>query len=195
MEIAVIAKTRSGSLIRFRRQRKLSQSAAASLAGVSTTSWGAVERMDFSQTSLSSLVAIASLLGSEPEDICPPELGGMKLGMERVMYKHATTERLLAAAGAQARLVAPSPLAVLSSTEATVSEIWDRVKWTLSERHRLVIELRLGLGSVTEPHEWEEIGKIIGVSRERARQIEAQAIRKLQHPVRCRCFEQALDDR
>ncbi|MGL5095701.1 MAG: sigma factor-like helix-turn-helix DNA-binding protein, partial [Planctomycetia bacterium] len=39
----------------------------------------------------------------------------------------------------------------------------------------------------------EEVGRIFKVTRERVRQIEAKAVRKLQHPVRCRHLEGFLD--
>lgn len=54
---------------------------------------------------------------------------------------------------------------------------------TLSERERKVLELRFGLNDGT-PRTLEEVGKEFNVTRERIRQIEAKAIRKLKHPTR-----------
>lgn len=54
---------------------------------------------------------------------------------------------------------------------------------TLTEREALVIELRFGLND-NPPHTLEEVGAILGVTRERVRQIEAKALRKLRHPSR-----------
>ena len=54
---------------------------------------------------------------------------------------------------------------------------------TLSERERKVLELRFGLNDGT-PRTLEEVGKEFDVTRERIRQIEAKAIRKLKHPTR-----------
>jgi RNA polymerase primary sigma factor len=48
----------------------------------------------------------------------------------------------------------------------------------LEERERLILKLRFGLGS-EGPHTLEEIGQVVGLSRERVRQLEAQALRKL----------------
>jgi RNA polymerase primary sigma factor len=55
----------------------------------------------------------------------------------------------------------------------------------LSEREREVLEMRFGLRDGQE-HTLEEVGKHFGVTRERIRQIEAKALRKLRHPTRSR---------
>jgi RNA polymerase primary sigma factor len=49
----------------------------------------------------------------------------------------------------------------------------------LSDRERAVIELRFGLGGSGEPTSLEQIGKTLGITRERVRQIEAEALRRL----------------
>jgi RNA polymerase primary sigma factor len=51
----------------------------------------------------------------------------------------------------------------------------------LTEREARIIELRYGLGGV-EPHSLKALGKIFGVTRERIRQLQQQALRKLRHP-------------
>mgnify|MGYP002512830601 CR=1 FL=1 len=56
---------------------------------------------------------------------------------------------------------------------------------TLQEREQEVLELRFGLVDGTS-HTLEEVGKEFGVTRERIRQIEAKAIRKLRHPTRAK---------
>ena len=56
---------------------------------------------------------------------------------------------------------------------------------TLTERERRVLELRFGLANGYE-HTLEEVGKQYKVTRERIRQIEAKALRKLRHPTRAR---------
>ncbi|MFH1422509.1 MAG: RNA polymerase sigma factor RpoD [Planctomycetota bacterium] len=63
---------------------------------------------------------------------------------------------------------------------------------TLTFREREIIKLRYGLGD-GYTYTLEEVGKIFKVTRERVRQIEAKAVRKLQHPVRSRLLEGFLD--
>jgi RNA polymerase primary sigma factor len=55
----------------------------------------------------------------------------------------------------------------------------------LTPREERVLRMRFGIGNMTE-HTLEEVGKVFGVTRERIRQIEAQALAKLRHPARGR---------
>jgi len=59
---------------------------------------------------------------------------------------------------------------------------------TLTYREREIIRLRYGLGD-GYTYTLEEVGRIFKVTRERVRQIEAKAVRKLQHPVRSEQLE------
>ena len=67
------------------------------------------------------------------------------------------------------------------------------VMQTLTERERKVLILRYGLDGET-PKTLEEVGKIFNVTRERIRQIEAKAIRKLHHPNRSKKLRDYLND-
>ena len=64
---------------------------------------------------------------------------------------------------------------------------------SLSDREREVLELRFGLRDGKE-HTLEEVSRYFDVTRERVRQIEAKALRKLRHPARSRDLRDYLGD-
>jgi len=68
----------------------------------------------------------------------------------------------------------------------------DEVLGTLTFREREIIKLRYGIGD-GYTYTLEEVGRIFRVTRERVRQIEAKAVRKLRHPVRARQLASFLD--
>jgi RNA polymerase primary sigma factor len=81
---------------------------------------------------------------------------------------------------------------VASATQEMLRERIDIILKTLSYREREIIKLRYGIGD-GYTYTLEEVGRIFKVTRERVRQVEAKAIRKLQHPVRARKLEGFLD--
>jgi len=81
---------------------------------------------------------------------------------------------------------------VTSAAQEMLKERLDTVLKTLSYREREIIKLRYGIGD-GYTYTLEEVGRIFKVTRERVRQVEAKAIRKLQHPVRARKLEGFLD--
>ena len=81
---------------------------------------------------------------------------------------------------------------VASATQEMLKERIDIILKTLSYREREIIKLRYGIGD-GYTYTLEEVGRIFKVTRERVRQVEAKAIRKLQHPVRSRRLEGFLE--
>jgi len=79
-----------------------------------------------------------------------------------------------------------------AATQEMLKEKIDSVLKTLTYREREIIKLRYGLGD-GYTYTLEEVGRIFKVTRERVRQIEAKAVRKLQHPVRSRQLEGFLE--
>ena len=80
-----------------------------------------------------------------------------------------------------------------SVVATNLRELTDGVLATLSPREEKVIKMRYGLGTAGEEHTLEEIGQIFTVTRERIRQIEAKALRKLRHPSRARVLKAFLE--
>ena len=72
---------------------------------------------------------------------------------------------------------------------SNLREVTDDVLATLSPREEMIIKMRFGLNASGEEHTLEEIGAKFTVTRERIRQIEAKALRKLRHPSRARVLK------
>ncbi|HEV2885189.1 MAG TPA: RNA polymerase sigma factor RpoD, partial [Pyrinomonadaceae bacterium] len=87
---------------------------------------------------------------------------------------------------------------ILNPADAVVAsnlrEITDEVLATLTPREEKVIKMRFGLGMTGSEHTLEEVGQHFAVTRERIRQIEAKALRKLRHPSRSRKLKAFLDN-
>ena len=81
---------------------------------------------------------------------------------------------------------------VLSATQEMLKDKIEATLKTLTYREREIIKLRYGIGD-GYTYTLEEVGRIFKVTRERVRQVEAKAIRKLQHPVRARKLEGFLE--
>jgi RNA polymerase primary sigma factor len=85
---------------------------------------------------------------------------------------------------------------VVSPSDAVINinlkEMTEQVLNTLTPREERVIKMRFGLEDGTE-HTLEEVGQNFAVTRERIRQIEAKALRKLRHPSRSRRLRAFLD--
>ncbi len=83
-----------------------------------------------------------------------------------------------------------------SPDEATgytlLKEQIEDVLQTLTVREQRVLSLRFGIGDGS-PRTLEEVGKVFNVTRERVRQIEAKALRKMRHPIRSRKLKGFLD--
>jgi RNA polymerase primary sigma factor len=81
---------------------------------------------------------------------------------------------------------------VTAATHEMLKDKIEQVLNTLTYREREIIKLRYGIGN-GYTYTLEEVGRIFKVTRERVRQIEAKAVRKLQHPIRSRKLEGFLE--
>ncbi len=84
----------------------------------------------------------------------------------------------------------PSP--VSQAAKQLLKDHLDEVLATLSDREARVLKLRFGLEGAKQMT-LEEVGKVFGVTRERIRQIEAKALRKLKHPSRRKKLQDYLE--
>jgi len=84
----------------------------------------------------------------------------------------------------------PSPSDAIMAKN--LSEQSRRVLATLTPREEKVLRMRFGIGEKSD-HTLEEVGKDFTVTRERIRQIEAKALRKLRHPVRSKKLRSFID--
>jgi RNA polymerase primary sigma factor len=84
------------------------------------------------------------------------------------------------------------PIPADAATYTMLKEQILEVLTTLTERERRVLNLRFGLED-GRPRTLEEVGKEFDVTRERIRQIEAKALRKLRHPSRSKKLKDYLD--
>jgi RNA polymerase primary sigma factor len=79
-----------------------------------------------------------------------------------------------------------------AAIQSNLRETTTRVLATLTPREERVLRMRFGIGMNTD-HTLEEVGQQFNVTRERIRQIEAKALRKLKHPSRSRLLRSFLD--
>ena len=82
----------------------------------------------------------------------------------------------------------PTDAAIQSNLRATTTKILS----SLTPREERVLRMRFGIGNNSD-HTLEEVGQQFAVTRERIRQIEAKALRKLKHPTRSRKLKSFLD--
>lgn len=85
------------------------------------------------------------------------------------------------------------PVPADEAARTLLREQLEKVMDTLSDREQKVLALRFGLED-GKPHTLEEVGREFQVTRERIRQIEAKALRKLRHPTRSRKLRDFLEE-
>lgn len=140
---------------------------------------------------------IMEALGAAPSDLWTTEQLNMKL-------KRNTTQDLFSAPTIQAILggnvaqlegsvyeEAEKPEEVLGKKELKAE--LEKVLGTITPREAKVIELRFGLNGCEE-HTLEEVGNMLNVNKERVRQIEAKALRKMRDPSRSKAFKDYAED-
>lgn len=180
MNVAIKASVRGGAMYRFREEMGITQTRAAEMAGVSLTTWNALECLNFSRSTEPVVAKIAALIGVSTYEIRPAELVGKDARKKAVRYAEIPPERLLSI-GREA-LMLPDKTRVDPVDQASLHQAIDVALETLTYREREIIKLRYGIPD-GQQHTYGEVGKIFQVTRERVRQVEARAIKKLCAPV------------
>ena len=80
-----------------------------------------------------------------------------------------------------------------TAIQSNLSESTTKILASLTPREERVLRMRFGIG-MNSDHTLEEVGQQFSVTRERIRQIEAKALRKLKHPTRARKLKTFLDE-
>jgi RNA polymerase primary sigma factor len=83
-------------------------------------------------------------------------------------------------------------LPIDAAIQSNLRDTTTRVLASLTPREERIVRMRFGLG-MNNDHTLEEVGKRFSLTRERIRQIEAKALRKLKHPSRSRVLRSFLD--
>lgn len=134
---------------------------------------------------------LASLLDADVDWLFPAELYAASL---KSVVGHLSTSQFISLAAAKsdpALMVAPSPDDAVMH-EQLFGAIHTSLS-TLTPREQQVIRLRFGLEADEEEHTLEQAAQTLHVSRERIRQIENRALRKLRHPTRSRRLKPYID--
>ena len=84
-------------------------------------------------------------------------------------------------------------LPIDAAIQSNLRETTTRVLAFLTPREERVLRMRFGIG-MNSDHTLEEVGQQFSLTRERIRQIEARALRKLKHPSRSRILRSFLDN-
>ena len=134
------------------------------------------------------------LTGKTLDELFPPALAASS-GFRQMSKSSETTRRfevreLTNRAATLRRLPAPTDNALMALDMRSAIQ---KILKTLSYREREIIKLRYGLGDGLT-YTMEEVGYIFKVTRERVRQIEAKALRKLQQPDRATVVAQVFED-
>lgn len=163
-----------------RKEKRLTQSQLAELVGMKQGTISNIERMARKITE-DEAVDIATILGYEVDDLFPLECRDTRIGSIDFVTEVDSLECIETR---DVRMLAlPDPSEPVGQAE--VAEAIHSVLDKLRQREQLILKLRYGIGG-GEPMTLEEVGKALGVTKERIRCIEAVALRHLRHPSRSR---------
>ena len=189
MQILAKLALRNNKMVAARKRFGLSQLACAALVRVPSGFYCSLESLDYtllgksqySQSYWQKVVAIAGALELSTADIVPKVLGGRKIESSIKRVVEVNDEKLLGSVCESSNRIGFEEVEEKDLQDVAKIKIEEALK-TLDPRECEIIKFCYGLGVDTRT--LEEVGHIFKVTRERIRQIEAKAVRKLQQPSR-----------
>ncbi len=182
MRIRATLRIRNDVLIQARKDLKLSQIKLGKAADVPIHYVQALEALRYNGGSILKYAErIAAFLDIPIQQILPKELAGKVFQVNHVSITDVPVDRVLGWANSRLALPAPEDSASKAELKRQIHKVLDG----LAPRVRFVLVKRLGLdgkGTMT----LKEIGKTLGVTRDRVRQIQLKGTQQLQHPMRSR---------
>lgn len=133
---------------------------------------------------------LMEVLGACPTDLWTAEQLTMKL-KKNTTYRELGKEELQKCLQSSARSLIGLEYSEQEAEEQEAEEIIDGMVDSLTPREARLLRLRFGLGGVDE-HTLEQVAEKFKLTRERVRQIEARALRKMRHPSRSKILQELL---
>lgn len=178
--------THNARLVDTRKELGITQRVMAQRVSVSQDRLRCIETLRAIPTE-EEIVKIAYTL-EKPTDYLFPEslLSAVEAGVFSRRKVELTAPQVISLTNTQRlRLAYDGETTMIEEVSRTLlAEEINKVLETLKPREQLVLRLRFGLDGM--PKTLEEVGRVLGVQRERVRQIEVKALRKLRHPARSR---------
>lgn len=188
MKLRATTKVRNDAMISARERLGMNQGALAKASGVPNSAVYDLEKLVYRRTNIEEeAMKIAIFLKIQVDDIYSPELKGTGVQTEFKQVKEVDPENLISAAN-KLQIEGPDiDLERKEMKEAVYSALDD-----LTFKEREIIKHRYKLDGY-KFLTLDECGKLFKVRRERVSQLEAKAMRKLQHPVRARKLKEHID--
>jgi len=174
---------RNEAMLAARKRFGLSQKSLAELAECPIGAVGELEALNYTRWNVRQIAdRVAGALELEPAQVMPAGVEGEQFDSTVSRVADVALDRLTQVQ--QNALPSPVMEADETALHDELAERIGKVLATLSYREREIVKLRYGLGDDGQAHTLAEVGRIFQVGKERVRQIEAKAIRKLQQPAR-----------
>ena len=180
--IRIISKVRNNRLMEAREQIGMSAPQFAEQVGMSYGLYIRIEGLKQTPSEWAAAL-LSEATGIGVDELFPSYLDGLKT---TTSVRTIPESKMLSLTGLDPYLLTTGPEDVEDNVnKRELKEALNKSLGELVDRERFIIESRFGLNG-DDPMTLESVGKILGVSKERIREIEAKAMKKLRHPRRSR---------